>query len=197
MRIYFIRHGETEMNVSGKFYGWTDCDINEVGKRQAEELHTFFKTQKIDMVYSSDLLRAAHTAKIVFRDNDCEIKYDSDFREMNFGDWEDKDFAYIKEHHAEKLERWQTSWQDEFHENGESFVEFYDRVSKGIDRVVAESKGKNVAVVSHYGGLSASICHLIGAGSSAYWGFQFQQGCYNSVLSSVHGVQLECLNRLP
>ncbi len=197
MRIYFIRHGETDLNVSGKFYGWTDCDINAVGIKQAESLYTFFKDQNIDTVYSSDLLRAAHTAKIIFRDNDCEIQYDENFREMNFGDWENQDFSYIKKHHSEKLERWKTSWQEEYHENGETFIEFYDRVTKAIDKIVAESKGKNIAIVSHYGALAASICHLIHAGPASYWNFEFQQGCYNSVLSSVHGIQLECLNRLP
>ena len=62
MKIYFVRHGETDMNARNMFYGWYDADINEKGIAQAEELRAAFETIHIDAIYSSDLKRAYHTA---------------------------------------------------------------------------------------------------------------------------------------
>ena len=39
MKIYFVRHGETDMNARNMFYGWYDADINEKGIAQAEKRH--------------------------------------------------------------------------------------------------------------------------------------------------------------
>ena len=38
MRLYLVRHGQTDMNKRNMFYGWTDADINETGVQQAEQL---------------------------------------------------------------------------------------------------------------------------------------------------------------
>lgn len=65
MKIYFVRHGETDMNARNMFYGWYDADINEKGIAQAEELRAAFETIHIDAIYSSDLKRAYHTAEII------------------------------------------------------------------------------------------------------------------------------------
>ena len=43
MKIYFVRHGETDMNARNMFYGWYDADINEKGIAQAEELRAALK----------------------------------------------------------------------------------------------------------------------------------------------------------
>lgn len=41
MKLYLIRHGETDWNLRNMFYGWTDCDINEKGIKQAHKLKIF------------------------------------------------------------------------------------------------------------------------------------------------------------
>ena len=46
MKIYFVRHGETDMNARNMFYGWYDADINEKGIAQAEELRAAFETMR-------------------------------------------------------------------------------------------------------------------------------------------------------
>ena len=60
MKIYFVRHGETDMNARNMFYGWYDADINEKGIAQAEELRAAFETIHIDApIIRRKLLRTA------------------------------------------------------------------------------------------------------------------------------------------
>lgn len=79
MRLYLVRHGQTDMNKRNMFYGWTDADINETGIQQAEMLRQYFRQIPIDAIYSSDLRRAAHTAEIIAAGKDMKVHYDSAF----------------------------------------------------------------------------------------------------------------------
>lgn len=60
--------------------------------------------------------------------------------------------------------------------NGEAFMEFYDRVTRGLEQIIKENKSKHVLIVSHNGALSATHCHLTGAGPKALLAVQFQAG---------------------
>ena len=66
MKLYFVRHGETEWNVKKKIQGKTDIPLNENGIRQAKELSCQLVEEDISVkhVYHSPQLRAAETARI-------------------------------------------------------------------------------------------------------------------------------------
>ena len=194
MKIYLIRHGETDWNLRGMFYGWTDCDINETGIAQAEHLRDFFNTIKYDGIYASDLLRAVHTAEIITENRTLEIQKNPCFRELFFGDWEDKEGTYIREHHGDELKRWMQEWQTSALPGGEAFEEFYKRVTEGLLEVIAENKGRDIVIVSHNGPMSAMLCYLTGAGPDSFWRFFSEQGCYSSVLISEEKITIEKIN---
>ena len=101
MNIYMVRHGQTEMNVKRVYYGSTDCDINSTGVLQAEKLSEFFKNIDLDIIISSDLKRAYHTAQIIKGDRNIDIVKDERLREINFGDWENRTFSDIRENDPE------------------------------------------------------------------------------------------------
>lgn len=103
MRLYLVRHGQTDMNKRNMFYGWTDADINETGIQQAEMLRQYFRQVPIDAIYSSDLRRAAHTAEIIAAGKDMKVHYDSAFRELYYGDWENQTAEYIETNYKEEL----------------------------------------------------------------------------------------------
>lgn len=63
---YVFRHGETELNRQKRWQGsGTDCDLNAAGVRQAEELLEKFRGKKFEIIFSSPLIRARHTAEVV------------------------------------------------------------------------------------------------------------------------------------
>ena len=55
MKLYLVRHGQTDMNKEKLYYGWTDCPINDVGRKQAETLHQYFKNVNCHKVITSVL----------------------------------------------------------------------------------------------------------------------------------------------
>lgn len=76
----------------------------------------------------------------------------------------------MSEADLEEWRGWLTDWVDRRMPNGEAFMEFYDRVTRGLEQIIKENKGKHVLIVSHNGALSAMHCHLTGAGSKAFCG---------------------------
>lgn len=76
-RVYFVRHGQSEMNVSGHFAGAvTNTPLTETGRKQAIEAGKQLKTEgiTIDIIVSSPLSRAHETARQIAK----EIDYDMD-----------------------------------------------------------------------------------------------------------------------
>ena len=63
IRIYIVRHGETEENKQKIIQGHLDTLLNSVGERQAKIVASALKDVPFDVCYSSDLRRAADTAK--------------------------------------------------------------------------------------------------------------------------------------
>lgn len=192
MKIYFVRHGETDMNARNMFYGWYDADINAKGISQAEELRDAFRDIRIDRIYSSDLKRALHTAQIIADGRPVEIV--PDLREMAYGIWENRTWESMTESDRELLKKWRFDWLDLEIPEGESFMGFYDRVISSLDNIIKENKGKHVLVVSHNGALSAMHCHLTGAGPKGFWNFNSKQGHYSAVLVSEKKLTYDCFN---
>ena len=141
MKLYFVRHGETDMNARNMFYGWYDADINAKGISQAEELRDAFREIHIDKIYSSDLTRALHTAQIIADGRPVEIM--PDLREMAYGIWENRTWESMTEADRELLKKWRFDWLDLEIPEGESFMGFYHRVTSGLDQIVQENKSTN------------------------------------------------------
>lgn len=88
MKIYLVRHGQCDSNVIGR-YNFVDEDINETGIKQAEDLRKIIKDIDYDIVISSPLVRALHTAKII-NAKDKEIITDDRLQERRHGSLEGK-----------------------------------------------------------------------------------------------------------
>ena len=73
-RIVFIRHGQTEWNVIGKYQGQTDVALSSEGVEQANLLAEHFPLAHLDAVYASDLKRAMVTAGCVAKHFGVEVQ---------------------------------------------------------------------------------------------------------------------------
>lgn len=87
MKIYLVRHGQTDWNVERRKQGRTDVPLNATGVWQAEEARDKLAGYEFDICYASPLKRAAKTAEIVV-DGRCEIVLDARLVERGFGEFE-------------------------------------------------------------------------------------------------------------
>jgi broad specificity phosphatase PhoE len=89
-QLYFIRHGQSELNKAGRFAGITDTPLTKKGHEQAKQAGKAVKQQGLsfDIIVSSPLVRAHETAKYVARELGHEpdqIQLHDNLRERNFG----------------------------------------------------------------------------------------------------------------
>lgn len=85
---YMVRHGETELNASNCYRGWTDPSLNEDGLTAAYNAANFLSYDRIGQITSSDLCRAMETANIIISDNTPASPYvspDPRLRPWNIG----------------------------------------------------------------------------------------------------------------
>ena len=153
MRIYTIRHGETDANRDGLLQGRIDFDLNESGVALAQITGEALRGTRFDACFSSPLLRAHHTAELILEhsgNTDTEIFHDDRLREISMGDWEGKKVRDADGHYASELLR--LFFTDAFHcgtfPHGESVQEVCDR-TQGFLRELAAKDYENVLVSMH------------------------------------------------
>ncbi len=136
MKLFLVRHGETDCNRALIVQGWVHTPLNKKGRIQAHELGRRLKEKGIgfDHFYSSDLLRAYQTALIV---NEYlkmpEIKRDPRLREVKRGIWNLQHIPEIKEKYYELWKIWD---RDPYHMRpplGESLEDAEKRVLNFVD----------------------------------------------------------------
>jgi hypothetical protein len=84
-RFCLIRHGETDWNGEKRIQGHIDIDLNAAGEAQARELRRGLSEHSFAAAYSSDLLRAWHTALIATADLAIAVSPAPTLRERHFG----------------------------------------------------------------------------------------------------------------
>ena len=83
--IYFLRHGQTEYNLKKLYMGSLDIPLNPTGIIQAEAFAIIAGDLDIDLIVSSDLIRAKETAQIISNYIRKPIIYNSLLRERSLG----------------------------------------------------------------------------------------------------------------
>lgn len=148
--VYLVRHGPTHAK---SMVGWSDlpADLSDTRliTRVAEAL------PKDASVISSDLTRARDTADAV-AGAQPRLPHDPDLREIHFGDWELKTWAEID---AETPDLSRAFWEspgDVRPPGGESWNEVSTRVTRAIDRALAQTSGALI-VVAHFGAILTQI----------------------------------------
>ncbi|MCK9910505.1 histidine phosphatase family protein, partial [Microbacteriaceae bacterium K1510] len=106
MRWIWIRHGETAENNVGQYLGHYDVPLHQRGIVQATELAQALADEPISLVFSSDLIRAVETARIIGQRHGLEPAPVSALRELSFGRWERKTYDELMSTERELVERW-------------------------------------------------------------------------------------------
>lgn len=143
MKLYIVRHCQTEANVNHLFNGRNERDLTEFGVEQANSLADRMKTISIDLIFSSPLKRAIHTASIL-NINNVEIITDDRLLERDYGIFTLKSVDLIKDRRS-KLYDLENNEIKEI----ESYKSIYDRVVNFIEEIKEKYADKNILIVTH------------------------------------------------
>lgn len=179
MRIYLIRHGETELNKNGCYYGVTDAELTDHGREQAAMLGAFFREHSWDRVVVSPLKRTVDTALLATGMEEASLWKEERLMEQNFGIFEGKTYAQICQEHSEEMDSWNQDFSHYRIPGGESFSDVRERVEEWVDELPHE-KGQ-ILVVAHKGTLGHMLAAMLGLPLEGYWNFVFEQGCYSCI----------------
>lgn len=154
MKIITVRHGQTDWNLEYRSQGSTDIPLNVTGILQAKEARDKLAGYKFDVCYTSPLVRAAETAKIIVGDK-CPIRYSDLIVERCFGEFE----GSVAE-----------SWEDltggvnifdlkiDYHENGvEPMSAVLERSRKFLELLKAENPDTALVLVVAHGSLLKAL----------------------------------------
>ena len=142
MKVYLVRHGQCDSNVIGR-YNFIDEDINEVGIKQAEDLREKINDSDYDIVISSPLIRALHTAKII-NANNKEILLDERLVERKHGSLEGKSVDV-----TDREEYWNYYTVVKYGTE-ERIPDLCNRVKEFLDEL-KDKKYRSVLIVAHSG----------------------------------------------
>ena len=154
-RICFVRHGETNWNAERRMQGHIDIPLNANGISQAERLANALIRVKhsFDVIYSSDLERALHTANAVARALSLDVQITPRLRERNVGILQG---LLLAEAPVLLPEIWQRHIARELDHDlggGESIRTFHQRMQDILELFLNEHRGQSVLAVSHGGSL--------------------------------------------
>jgi broad specificity phosphatase PhoE len=88
MRLFVLRHGETEWSRTRRFTGARDIALTARGQQQAEAASAALAGLTVHGVYASPLERARTSAEVIAKPHQLAVEVDARFTEMRFGEWE-------------------------------------------------------------------------------------------------------------
>lgn len=179
MKLYVVRHGETDYNRSKAYYGALDVELNSEGRLQSEALGDFFRDIPIDHIISSNLKRSIETADMIAKDQSIKRSTDDRLAEQNLGIFEGLTYQELETCYPEEFKHWNDHWDKEAPPKGECFLDVYDRVRSFVKDM--RRMNGNLLIVGHMGTLRHLFSILLDMKPTDFWCFTFEQGCYSQL----------------
>ena len=167
MKIYIVRHGQTEMNRAGALQGRTDLPLTGQGIAQAERLRDYFREQGIhfDRVYSSPLGRAVRTAEIAAGWSG-PLVIDERLTEMDYGPYEGVD---LRNPPKEIIHFFSDFVHHPAPEGMESLGSVTGRLCEFLEELKAAGELGHVLISTHAIAMKGALEYLTPSSGGSYW----------------------------
>ncbi|GAB4320610.1 MAG: histidine phosphatase family protein [Phototrophicales bacterium] len=163
-RLVFIRPGETDWNLVGRWQGWVAIPLNDLGRVQVQRLANFIRNMGISKLYSSDTRRAVDTAVILAEALGFEPVFDQRLRERSIGHWQG---LTVPEIHGWYKEEYYQMLQDPDNyriPGGESLNDVRQRAEAVLQEIIDQaiaSEHETVGIISHTSSIVMMLKYLI------------------------------------
>jgi len=166
-RLYLLRHGQTDANLSGIIQGQSSDDnpLNKEGLRQADFSAETLATTPISCIYTSPALRTKQTAEKIRKHHmpTVSITVLPDLLEINFGVFEGKTVKEIEDLYPDLAETYREKPSECIFPKGESIATALERVGRAVNTIIMNNtKNENILIVSHGGVMALIFVYLFG-----------------------------------
>ena len=159
LKLYIVRHGQTEWNVLEKFQGQLNSPLTLEGIKKIKETSAELEDIKFEAVYTSELGRTISTADIILQHNNFEkgknnseklrLQKLSELNEIHFGEWQGMDFKEIF-----------LKYPKEAHSYFYDVKNYTAKNIKGIEKIRTKYKSGNILIITHGTVLELFLNHI-------------------------------------
>lgn len=190
-RLFVIRHGETAWNLASRIQGHIDIPLNDKGRWQAQRVAQALRDEDIHALYSSDLLRARHTAEAIAARVGVPLVRNADLRERHFGRLEGLTQDEVAAQWPHEARRWRERDPAYGPEGGERLQDFYERCVNALTELAHRHLGQCVALVAHGGVLDCFYRAANRVPLEAPRTWQIGNACINRLLYTPQGFSMQ------
>jgi phosphoglycerate mutase len=161
LKLYIVRHGQTEWNVLEKFQGQLNSPLTPEGIEKVKETAKELKNIKFKAGYTSQMGRTIATAEMILENNKYEQEKTSDqklklqklpeLNEIHFGEWQGLTFKETFVKYPKEAHNYFYDVKNYNAKNikGEELKDGLDRFLKGLEKIREEQKSGNILIVTH------------------------------------------------
>lgn len=193
MRLYLVRHGETDWNRERRVQGHSDIPLNEYGRNLARQTAQGLKDTVFDLAYTSPLIRAKETAQIILQGRDVPLLEDDGIKELGFGSYEG--MCCSGEHKAPESDAFNKFFTDTARfvpgEGGESVAALLERSGAFLEKLYRDPKlqDKQILISTHGAAMTALLNCIRGRREVAdFWNQGVPANCAITVVEVTDGV---------
>jgi len=198
IRIFLVRHGETEWNRTGRFQGRSDVPLNEEGKTQAQATALALKDTPFDAIYASPLSRALETAEIIKTYHPAvPLTTEEDFIEMALGDFDGMESRRWFAEYSDFAK----AWRDNPGKvrmpgpGGECLAEVQLRAMTTLEKISqSHPPNSTLAICSHNFVILSILCHAKGISLDRFRELRQNTAAYSVIRKDGNQFSIEVMN---
>ena len=194
MRVILIRHGETDWNQEKIYRGRIDVKLNTNGVKQAGIIGSRLSELDIDAFYSSPLVRAYETTKIIASYHNKNVSVLDELTDIHFGDWQGLAKKDVVKKYPDIYETWANSPDRANIPGAEPLADVRKRLIDGFNKLLSVYQNGTVVVVSHGLTNKVALCVILGLDNSHFWKVKQDNGAINIFKYTEHGTKLFLMN---
>ena len=157
LKLYIVRHGETEWNVIKRFQGQLNTPLTEKGMEKLRKTGKKLENVLFDEVYTSELGRTVASAEIIlnenngYKNNKLELQKLAELNEVYFGVWQGLTYEEVFLKYPEEGNNYFYNVKNYNAENveAENLKDALERFLKGINKILDSHESGNILIVTH------------------------------------------------
>lgn len=186
MKLYMIRHGQTDWNRIHRLQGRTDIPLNKWGRQVAELTREGLKEIPFDLAFTSPLSRARETAELVLEGREIPIFNDDRLLEVNFGKYEGESFSVDDEN----MQNFFHKPEDYYSAGGsESIESVIERTGDFLNELYQKKEYQNstILVSTHGAAICGLLCNIKKWEKANFWKGGLHKNCGFSIVEVTDG----------